>query len=211
MRLCKQKKINYLLYTNRRMSGDKNGGQLVSQLMQEINSGTGNETPYNDQDYYPQEHQQGLQALQGLQGSQDLQGPQGSQGPGSQQQPNFNPNSMVPPPREDDVEEYDDIEEPDSDDDVDVSDDDYYKDNNLTEALSQYGGEYTSFIMDLLKNSVIIFIGYIIFSHPLMHKYIMQFAAMVPGLQGFLEIPTYYLVVNGLLFVIFYFVVSYFI
>ena len=190
------------------MSGDKNGGQLVSQLMQEINSGTGNETPYNDQDYYPQEHQQGLQ---GLQGSQDLQGPQGSQGPGSQQQPNFNPNSMVPPPREDDVEEYDDIEEPDSDDDVDVSDDDYYKDNNLTEALSQYGGEYTSFIMDLLKNSVIIFIGYIIFSHPLMHKYIMQFAAMVPGLQGFLEIPTYYLVVNGLLFVIFYFVVSYFI
>ena len=193
------------------MSGDKNGGQLVSQLMQEINSGTGNETPYNDQDYYPQEHQQGLQGLQGLQGSQDLQGPQGSQGPGSQQQPNFNPNSMVPPPREDDVEEYDDIEEPDSDDDVDVSDDDYYKDNNLTEALSQYGGEYTSFIMDLLKNSVIIFIGYIIFSHPLMHKYIMQFAAMVPGLQGFLEIPTYYLVVNGLLFVIFYFVVSYFI
>jgi hypothetical protein len=199
------------------MSGDKNGGQLVSQLMQEINSGTGNETPYNDQDYYPQEQHQGLQGLQGLQGSQGPQGPQGpgSQGPqgpqGSQQQPDFNPNSMVPPPREDDVEEYDDIEERVSYDDSDMSDDDYYKDNNLTEALSQYGGEYTSFIMDLLKNSVIIFIGYIIFSHPLMRKYIMEFAAMVPGLQGFLEVPTYYLAFNGLLFVIFYFVVSYFI
>ena len=68
------------------MSGDKNGGQLVSQLMQEINSGTGNETPYNDQDYYPQEQHQGLQGLQGLQGSQGPRGPgsQGPQGPGSQ-------------------------------------------------------------------------------------------------------------------------------
>lgn len=174
------------------------GGHLVSQLMQEINSSTGNSNNavYEDQDYNSQEHQQSQQ----------------SQMNQMNQQPNFNPNSMVPPPREDDVEQAH-YEEVDSDDDDNDSDDEeyYYKENNLTDALSQLGGEYTSFIMDLLKNSVIIFIGYIIFSHPFTHNYIMQLAAMVPGLQDFLAVPTYYLALNGLLFVIFYFVISYFI
>lgn len=163
-----------------------NGGQLVSQLMQEINSGTGNETPYTDQDYYPQ-----------------------SQPQAQQEQQNFDPKNIVPPPKEDDVEgyEYDQDEE-----DEDDSDDEYYyKENNLNETLSQVGGEYTSFIMDILKNCVIIFIGYIIFSHPLTQNYIMEFASSVPGLRNILNIPTYNLAVNGILFVIFYFIVSYFI
>ena len=174
-------------------SGGSRGGQLVSQLMEEINSGTGNNdnAAYTDQDYYPQ-NQPAEMEMQ------------------SQQEPqqHFNPDDMVPPPREDDIEEDDNDSVSDSDSDDEEY---YYKENNLTDALSQFGGEYTSFIMDLLKNSVIIFIGYIIFSHPFTHNYIMQFAAMVPGLQDFLAVPTYYLALNGLLFVIFYFIVSYFI
>ncbi len=203
--------------------GGNSGGQLVSQLMQEINSGTGNgnNSAYTDQDYLPQMQQEyggsggpgGPGGPRGRGGSGGQGGPGGPgrrDGSGGPETQLFNPDDMVPPPREDDIEEYN---ENDYNDDDDDSDDDeyYYKENNLTDALSQFGGEYTSFIMDLLKNSVIIFIGYIIFSHPFTHNYIMQFAAMVPGLQGFLEVPTYYLAVNGLLFVIFYFIVSYFI
>ena len=175
-----------------------NGGQLVSQLMQEINSGTGNETPYTDQEYYPQAQSQAQAQSQ----------PQPQHQP-QQEQQNFDPKNIVPPPKEDDVEgyEYDQDEE-----DEDDSDDEYYyKENNLNETLSQVGGEYTSFIMDLLKNCVIIFIGYIIFSHPLTQNYIMEFASSVPGLRNILNIPTYNLAVNGILFVIFYFAISYFI
>jgi hypothetical protein len=185
-------------------NGNVGGGQLVSQLMQEINSSTGNDgnTVYTDQDYSSQ-----MQQGQG-QGREQGQG----QGQGREQGQSFNPDMMVPPPREDDVEQYD-VHVSDDEDEDDDSDEEeyYYKESNLTDALSQLGGEYTSFIMDLLKNSVIIFIGYIIFSHPFTHNYIMQFAAMVPGLQDLLAVPTYYLAVNGLLFVIFYFIVSYFI
>jgi len=186
-------------------NGSNGGGQLVSQLMQEINSSTGNNNAaYTDQDYLPEMQQEyGGSGVGG--------GPGEPGGPGGPSNEQFNPNDMVPPPRDDDMEEYNqDI----SDDDEDENSDDeeyYYKENNLTDALSQIGGEYTSFIMDLLKNSVIIFIGYIIFSHPFTHNYIMQFAAIVPGLQDLLAVPTYYLAVNGLLFVIFYFIVSYFI
>jgi len=178
--------------------GGNSGGQLVSQLMQEINSGTGdgNNSAYTDQDYLPQMQQ-------------DYGGPGGPGGPEVQQTHSFNPDDMVPPPREDDIEEY--VENVSDDDDDSDDEEYYYKESNLTDALSQFGGDYTSFIMDLLKNSVIIFIGYIIFSHPFTHNYIMQFAAMVPGLQDFLAVPTYYLALNGLLFVIFYFIVSYFI
>jgi hypothetical protein len=194
MRLCKQKRLAASIYMNGNgNSGGSRGGQLVSQLMEEINSGTGNNdnAAYNDRDYYPQ-NQHGEMEMHSEQ---------------QQQQQNFNPDDMVPPPREDDIED-----ESDNDNDSDSDDEEYYyKENNLTDALSQFGGEYTSFIMDLLKNSVIIFIGYIIFSHPFTHNYIMQFAAMVPGLQEILAVPTYYLAVNGLLFVIFYFIVSYFI
>lgn len=191
--------------SNNSRGGGGGGGQLVSQLMQEINSSTGNdESAYTDQ--YNQEAPQ-MQQMQQMQYIE--QGHQGQQGQQGQMNQNFNPDDMVPPPREDDVEqEY--AEEDDSDSDSD-DEEYYYKENNLTDALSQFGGEYTSFIMDLLKNSVIIFIGYIIFSHPFTHNYIMQFAAMVPGLQDFLAVPTYYLALNGLLFVIFYFVISYFI
>lgn len=184
------------------MSGNGNnsggGGQLVSQLMQEINSGTGNQGAYTDQDYYPQEQQ--MQQGQG-QGQRQMQMHDG-QGQGQMPQ-NFNPDAMVPPPRDDDNEEED------SSDDED--EEYYYKENNLNDTLSQLGGEYTSFIMDLLKNSVIIFIGYIIFSHPFTNNYIMQFASMVPGLREILSVPTYNLAVNGLLFVLFYFAVTYFI
>lgn len=196
------------------MSGNGNnsggGGQLVSQLMQEINSGTGNQGAYTDQDYYPQEQQmqQGAGMGQG-QGAGMGQGHgagmgqmQDGQGQGQMPQ-NFNPDAMVPPPRDDDNEEED------SSDDED--EEYYYKENNLNDTLSQLGGEYTSFIMDLLKNSVIIFIGYIIFSHPFTNNYIMQFASMVPGLREILSVPTYNLAVNGLLFVLFYFAVTYFI
>lgn len=184
-------------------NGNVGGGQLVSQLMQEINSSTGNDdnTVYTDQDYSSQ-----MQQGQGRE-----QGREHGQGQGQGQGQSFNPDMMVPPPREDDVEQYDVHVSDDEDDDDDSDEEYYYKESNLTDALSQLGGEYTSFIMDLLKNSVIIFIGYIIFSHPFTHNYIMQFAAMVPGLQDLLAVPTYYLAVNGLLFVIFYFIVSYFI
>ena len=184
---------------NRGGGGGGGGGQLVSQLMQEINSSTGNDgnTAYTDQDYIPQMQQEQTQSQARAQA-------QGEQ--------SFNPDMMVPPPREDDMEEYNQAISDNEDEDEDSDDEEYYyKENNLTDALSQIGGEYTSFIMDLLKNSVIIFIGYIIFSHPFTHNYIMQFAAMVPGLQEILAVPTYYLAVNGLLFVIFYFIVSYFI
>ena len=185
------------------------GGQLVSQLMQEINSSTGNDgnTAYTDQDYNPQ-----MQQGQG-QGQRQVQGQGQGQGQVQGQGQTFDPNDMVPPPREDDIEQYDVQVSDEEDEEDDDSDEEeyYYKESNLTDAISQFGGEYTSFIMDLLKNSVIIFIGYIIFSHPFTHNYIMQFAAMVPGLQDLLAVPTYYLAVNGLLFVIFYFIVSYFI
>lgn len=179
--------------TGNNRGGGGGGGQLVSQLMQEINSSTGNDgnTAYTDQDYIPQMQQEQTQ----------------SQAQGEQ---SFNPDMMVPPPREDDMEEYNQAISDDEDEDSD-EEEYYYKESNLADALSQFGGEYTSFVMDLLKNSVIIFIGYIIFSHPFTHNYIMQFAAMIPGLQDFLAVPTYYLAFNGLLFVIFYFIVSYFI
>ncbi|MDB4507316.1 hypothetical protein N9064_00340 [bacterium] len=177
------------------------GGQLVSQLMQEINSSTGNNdnTAYTDQEYNPQIQQEQTQSQAHTQSQAQAHGEQ-----------SFNPDMMVPPPREDDMEEYNQAISDDEDEDSD-EEEYYYKESNLADALSQFGGEYTSFVMDLLKNSVIIFIGYIIFSHPFTHNYIMQFAAMIPGLQDFLAIPTYYLAFNGLLFVIFYFIVSYFI
>ena len=166
-------------------NGNGNGGQLVSQLMQEINSGG----PMDEQDYTPQMQQV---------------------------TPNFNPELMVPPPHEDDVDTTNEqlLHEEHSDDDDEDEDEEeeyYYKENNLSDALSQFGGEYTSFMMDLLKNSVIIFIGYIIFSHPILNNYIMQFGSIIPGLNGLLNIPTYNLAVKGILFVIFYFIISYFV
>lgn len=158
------------------------GGNLVSDLMKEINSSD----LYNEPKYNPEIEQQ------------------------SQQQNNnkqsINPNDFIPPPNEDDKEVN---ERQDEEDEIssDEEEEDYEEDVN--EVLKYANQEYTSFIMELIKNGIIIFIGYIIFSHPLANFYITAFISRMPVLGTFASNNNYMLLITASLFLVYYFTVSF--
>ncbi len=113
---------------------------------------------------------------------------------------------MIPPPKEDDVEQksYAHDEEYNSDEEEEM----YYRDD-MSETLKYANREYTSFIMETVKTAIILFIGYIIFSHPLTGFYISNFFSNFPGFISLMSITTYKLALHGSLFVLFYFIVMY--
>lgn len=158
------------------------GGNLVSDLMKEINSSD----LYNEPKYNPEIEQQ------------------------SQQQQNnnkqsINPNDFIPPPNEDDKE--DNERQEDGEISSDEEEEDYEEDVN--EVLKYANQEYTSFIMELIKNGIIIFIGYIIFSHPLANFYITAFISRMPFLGAFASNNNYMLLITASLFLVYYFTVSF--
>jgi hypothetical protein len=163
------------------------GGNLVSDLMKEINSSD----LYNEPKYNPEIEQQ----------------------PGQQQEPkkNINPDDFIPPPNEDDKEEVqvlgdgvDNQEEYSSDEE-----DDNEYDQDVDEILKYANQEYTSFVMELIKNGIIIFIGYIIFSHPIANFYITSFISKMPVIGAFASNNNYMLLITACLFLVYYFIVSF--
>lgn len=145
---------------------ENNNGSLVSQLMQEINSGNN--------------------------------------------EPSFNPNNIDPPLREDDNEEYYEkpIEEQHEFEESEESEESEGSVESYPGLFEHIGGEYASLsIMEMIKSSVIILIGYVIFSHPMVNYYINDIFSSIPVLSSFVNVPTYYLILKGICMVLFYLIV----
>ena len=176
------------------MSGvDNPNSNLVSELMKQINSSD----LYNEPQYRNDYNEEIMQEGGNTERNPEIQY--------AEQENNFNPEDLIPPPKEDDVEQknYENTEEY-SDEEEEL----YYRDD-MSETLKYANREYTSFVMETVKTAIILFIGYIIFSHPLTGFYISNFFSNFPGFMSFMSITTYKLALHGFLFVLFYFIVMY--
>lgn len=163
------------------------GGNLVSDLMKEINSSD----LYNEPKYNPEIEQQQTQ--------------QQSQQQQNNNKQSINPSDFIPPPNEDDKEVN---ERQDEEDEISSDEEEDYEED-VNEVLKYANQEYTSFIMELIKNGIIIFIGYIIFSHPLANFYITTFISRIPFLGAFASNNNYMLLITASLFLVYYFTVSF--
>lgn len=163
------------------------GGNLVSDLMKEINSSD----LYNEPKYNPEIEQQQTQ--------------QQSQQQQNNNKQSINPSDFIPPPNEDDKEVN---ERQDEEDEISSDEEEDYEED-VNEVLKYANQEYTSFIMELIKNGIIIFIGYIIFSHPLANFYITAFISRIPFLGAFASNNNYMLLITASLFLVYYFTVSF--
>jgi hypothetical protein len=174
------------------MSGvDTQNSNLVSELMKQINSSDLYNEPQYRNDYNDEVMQDNSAERPEV---QEL-----------EQENNFNPEDLIPPPKEDDVEQKgyaQDEEYTDEEEEL------YYRDD-MSETLKYANREYTSFVMETVKTAIILFIGYIIFSHPLTGFYISNFFSNFPGFVSLMSITTYKLALHGSLFVLFYFIVMY--
>ena len=174
------------------MSGvDTQNSNLVSELMKQINSSDLYNEPQYSNDY-----------------NDNVMQDNGAERPEVQeveQENNFNPEDLIPPPKEDDVEQKGYTQEEEY---TDEEEELYYRDD-MSETLKYANREYTSFIMETVKTAIILFIGYIIFSHPLTGFYISNFFSNFPGFMSFMSITTYKLALHGFLFVLFYFIIMY--
>ena len=161
------------------------GGNLVSDLMKEINSSD----LYNEPKYNPEIEQQPTQQQEAKK--------------------NINPDDFIPPPNEDDKEENTEgLDNQEEEYSSDEEDDNEY-DQDVDEILKYANQEYTSFVMELIKNGIIIFIGYIIFSHPIANFYITSFISKMPFLGAFASNNNYMLLITACLFLVYYFIVSF--
>ena len=159
------------------------GGNLVSDLMKEINSSD----LYNEPKYNPEIEQP----------------------PQQEAKKNINPDDFIPPPNEDDKEENtQNLDNQEEEYSSDEEDDNEY-DQDVDEILKYANQEYTSFVMELIKNGIIIFIGYIIFSHPIANFYITSFISKMPFLGAFASNNNYMLLITACLFLVYYFIVSF--
>lgn len=192
------------------MSGDTQNSNLVSELMKQINSSDLYNEPQYRNDYDNMEVNMQDREERGMvgggvggSGSGSGGGVGGSGGGvGDEEQNNYNPNDLIPPPKEDDVEQENYVNDEESDEEL------YYRDD-MSETLKYANRQYTSFVMETVKSAIILFIGYIIFSHPLTGFYISNFFSNFPGFVSFLSITTYKLALHGFLFVLFYFIIMY--
>ena len=176
------------------MSGDTQNSNLVSELMQQINSSDLYEPQYQS-DYNNMEvnmEERGMNGGGGRVGDEIRGG----------EKINYNQDDLIPPPKEDDIEQENYANDEESDEEL------YYRDD-MSETLKYANREYTSFVMETVKSAIILFIGYIIFSHPLTGFYISNFFSNFPGFVSLLSITTYKLALHGFLFVLFYFIIMY--